>query len=390
MIGRSRSSNAKAKIANGPFLISALCLLVLAACGKRLPVAASGDIEGGVPRRAAIEMFTATWCTNCPAADQAAEELAAELGESLTLIEYHPSFGSATADPFGTVQTDQRFSYYGVSAPPVFICDGVAKVSGALPNLLAEYRSAAAGRLAKKSPVSINLSGGLGTATASYDVTVLSEIEGSLDGLRLLLVLVEDSISYAAPNGVSLHRQVVRRLAPDHPGEAFSLASGAQHARNGSIALETSWVRERLGLAALVQDEATGEVLQSAQTKLFQAQYSLIVAAVDTILDGQAGVFSEFPFTLHNNGNIGDSVILNLPDSLTVPPPPDTLIRTLCDRNLCYPLPYAVYLAPGDSLTGFKVDIMPQTSGRSTAGLTVVPKSSPSSGIVARFHVEVP
>lgn len=368
-------------------LLAVSCIMAMGGCGKKLPVSSPEDIGGGVPRRAAIEVFTATWCTNCPAADQAAEELAAELGDSLTLIEYHPTFGSASVDPFGTAQTDQRFAHYGVSAPPVFICDGVARVAGAVPNLLAEYRQAAAGRLAKKSPASINLSGGLGTASASYGVTVRSEIEGRLDGLRLLLVLVEDSISYAAPNGVGLHRQVARRLVPDHPGEAFSLASGAQHARNGSITLEPSWVRERLGLAALVQDEATGEILQSAYVKLFQAHYSLVLAAADTLLDGQAGVFSEFPFTVRNTGNIGDSIVFNLPDSLAVP---DTLIRTMCDRNFCYPLPHAVYLAPGDSLTGFKIDIMPMGTGRSTAGLTVTPKSSPSSGIVTRFHVEVP
>ena len=370
-------------------LLAVSCIMAMAGCGKKLPVASPEDIGGGVPRRVAIELFTATWCTNCPAADQAAEELAAELGDSVTLIEYHPTTG-APQDPFGTSQTDQRFAFYGATAPPVFICDGVARVAGAVPNLLAEYRSAASGRLAKKSPVSINLSGGLGTASAAYGVTVRSEIEGRLEGLRLLLVLVEDSISYAAPNGVGLHRQVARRLVPDHPGEAFSLASGAQHARNGSISLEPSWVRERLGLAALVQDEATGEIMQSAYVKLFQAHYSLVLAAADTLLDGQVSVFSEFPFTVHNTGNIGDSIVFNLPDSLTVPPPPDTLIRTLCDRNFCYPLPHAVYLAPGDSLTGFKIDIMPMRTGRSTAGLTVTPKSSPSSGIVARFHVEVP
>ncbi len=69
---RSPITNSKAQKANSLFLISAFCFLVLAACGKRLPVAAPSDIEGGVPRRVVIEMFTATWCTNCPAADQAA------------------------------------------------------------------------------------------------------------------------------------------------------------------------------------------------------------------------------------------------------------------------------------------------------------------------------
>lgn len=367
-------------------LFSALCLCLFASCGKKLPTTSPGDNLGGVQRQVLVELFTATWCTNCPAADQAVEELAAQLGDSVTILEYHPAFGSPQ-DPFGAAETDQRFSFYGVTAPPVFICDGVARVAGAVPNLLSEYRSAASGRLAKKSPISITLSAGLGTASASYSVTVRSEVENRLDGLRLLLVLMEDSISYAAPNGVGLHRQVVRRLVPDHPGEAFSLAAGAQHVKNGSIALEGSWVKERLGLAALVQDEATGEILQSAWVKLFQAVYALQLTAADTLLDGQAGVFSVFPFTVHNTGNVGDSIVFNLPDSLAVP---DTLIRTMCDRNFCYPLPYVTYLAPGDSLTGFRIDIMPLGSGRITAGLTVTPKSSPSSGIVARFHVEVP
>ncbi len=309
------------------------------------------------------------------------------MGDSITLIEYHPTFGSPQ-DPFGTAQTDLRFGYYGVSTAPVFICDGVARINGSVPNMLSEYRSAAAARLGKKSPVSISLSGGLGTGSVSYNVTVRSEIESRLDGLRLLLVLVEDSINYTASNGVNLHRQVARRLEPGHPGESFSLAAGAQHARNGSIILDPAWVRERLGLAAMVQDSATGEVLQSAWIRLFQAVYSIQVMVTDTLIDGSAGTNSAFPFTVRNAGNIGDSVIIDLPKALMLP---DTMLAaSICDRHMCYQVPFSKYLAAGDSLTGLEVHITPFSSGRSTAGLTVVPKSSPSSGIVARFHVEVP
>lgn len=390
MMEKSLSSRVKPQKANRPLLISAFCLLVLVSCGKKLPVATSDDVEGGVPRRVAVELFTATWCTNCPAADQAVEALAAELGDSITIIEYHPTFGSATADPFGTVQTDQRFTYYGVSAPPEFICDGTARVAGAVPNLLNEYRSAAAARFVKRSPVSISLSGGLQSGEIVYQARVESHVDWPLDSLRLLLIVLEDSITYSAPNGINLHRFVARTFDPNPQGYQEGLVPLGYFSHGGTIPTSPSWVTERLWLAALVQNSSTGEVLQSANVKLFQAQYSLSIAATDTILDGQAGVFSVFPFTLYNNGNIADSIILDLPDSLAVPPPPDTLIRTLCDKNLCYPVPHAVYLAPGDSLTGFKVDIMPKRSGRSTAGLTVVPKSSPSSGIVARFHVEVP
>ncbi len=386
MMGKSRSSKAKSQKANGPFLVSALCLLVLAACGKRLPVAATGDAEVGVPRRVVVEMFTATWCTNCPAADQAAESLAEELGDSLTLIEYHPTFGSPL-DPFGTAQTEQRFAHYGVSAPPVFVCDGVARVAGAVPNLLSEYRSAAIARLRKSSPVSITLNGGLGAASVSYSVTVSSEIEDRIGGLRLLLVLVEDSISYAAPNGVSLHRLVARRLDPDNPGEVFSLEPGSQHTRNGSIALEPSWVQERLGLTAIVQDETTGELLQSAWVKLFQAEYAIQLAAADTLLDGQANSLVSFPFTIRNIGNMADTMIIDLPQSLAVP---ETLLATICDRQFCYPLPLKWYIPASDSLTSLEVHITPYGSGRSTAVLTVKPQSSPSDSAAARFHVEVP
>jgi len=361
--------------------------LLVAACGKKLPVTAPGPEEGGVPRRALAEVFTATWCTNCPVTDQAAEALSEEMGDSLTLLEYHPTFGSPT-DPFGTAQIDQRFSYYGISAVPVFICDGVARVEGAVPNLSADYRSAAAARLRKMSPVSIALSGGLGTGSVVYSLTVQSQAVQDLQGLRLLLVLVEDSVSYSAPNGIDLHRQVVRKLSPDHPGEAFSLSAGAQVARNGAITTEPGWVQERLGLAAVVQDGATGEVLQSASVKLFQAVYGLQIAAADTLLDGSAGAITSFPFSVHNAGNMGDSVIIDLPKSLMAPD--STLEASVCDRHMCYQVPFVKYLAAGDSLTGFEVHVIPQTSGRSTAVLTITPRSSPADSVAARFHVEVP
>lgn len=360
--------------------------LILAACGKKLPVAGPEDLPGGVARRALVEVFTATWCTNCATSDQAAEALEAELGDSVTLIEYHPTFG-VPQDPFGTAQIDQRFSYYGVSAPPVFICDGVAKVSGAVPNLLSEYRSAAAGRLQKKSPVSVSLSGGLGSNAAAYSLTVRSEVDENLDGLRLLLVLAEDSVSYSAPNGITLHRQVARRLSPDHPGEAFSLAARSQIARNGSITVDPAWAQERLNLTAVVQDGSTGEVLQSARMKLFQASYSLQIAAPDTLLDGAAFATVAFPFTVHNTGNVGDSVIIDLPQGQMVP---DTLVATVCDRYSCYSVPFSRYLASGDSLAGLEVHIIPYGSGRSTAVLTATLQSSQSNGAAARFHAEVP
>jgi len=368
------------------FLISAVCLVIASGCGKKLPTNSPNDIQEGVPRRVAVELFTATWCSNCPAADRALDDLALEWGDSITIIEYHPQFGTPQ-DPMGTVQTDQRFSYYGVTAPPVFIADGVARVAGALPNLLSEYRAAVSGRRQKRSPVSITLNGGLQGSSAVYQVRVESQIAQKLESLRLLLVVIEDSIAFAAPNGINRHRQVARKLLPDHPGEAFSLIPGSQYAKNGSIVLEASWVREKLGLAALVQDEASSEIVQSAYVKLFQANYNLLITAVDTLLDGAAFGTTAFPFTLYNTGNVGDSVIIDLPQSLMIP---DTLAASICDKWFCYAVPFTRYLAAGDSLAGLEVHIIPYGSGRSTAMLTATPQSSASSRVSQRFHVEVP
>jgi len=332
-------------------------LAMAAACGRRLPnqpgIPDGGNGSPTFSRTVLLELFTASWCTNCPKADSAADLVAEGMGDSAIIVEYHPING-APADPMGFAESQQRGDYYGVSGWPVLRIDGIDSVLSApdVPSTYAQYRARASGRLAAKSPVRIQLLGGINNGQLAYQATVIADSTLRAGDIRLLALVIEDSVLY---NGVH-YRKVVRRLEPNAQGASLVLLPSSVTTRSGNVPLDPGWQTGRIWLAALVQNFQTREVLQSAQLRPTRPPFAYALTVPDTFASVTVDTFVSYNFTVKHLGTMPDTILIDLPDSLTNFPA--DLERIICDQyGMCFPLPHKVFMAPGDSVSTLVVHL---------------------------------
>ena len=371
---------------------AAAMLIALGGCGKKLPSAAvQPGTEPGVPRRVMMELFTGTWCTNCPIADSAAERLARESPDSVTLVEYHINSGG-TIDPFNTGDVTARSTYYGVGSTgvPHLRCDGVVEQVGSSATTYQDYRTLVGNRLLKASPCQLSLSGQQSAVSIAYSAKVTAVSSAATGGdLRLMLLVLEDSCYYDLGTGGPYYRSVVRQTVPGVNGDPLTLSLNSAVTKAGSIPIDPSWQVPRLRLAAFVQDQATKEVLQSALLDLSAPAYDFALATTDTIDTMMVDSTAEYSFTLRNTGTQDDSVWLDLPDSLGVDSS-HAIAKAICNsRGICYPLPHMVTVAAGgvnSDLVVHASDFMPD---HYVIGMGLTSITRPSVKRYLRFHLYV-
>jgi hypothetical protein len=162
-----------------PLGVMVISLFAVFGCGKRLPTGSDTDNGQGYPRTVMVEMFTSEYCTNCPKADAAAESLAAEMGDSLCLIEFHPNALPTFGDSLGLVETDQLVTKYWIGMPetgalPLFTCDGGDKLIGAstINEAYQNYRQKIDARKLQTSPLKITLTALSDQGKLRYSVTI--------------------------------------------------------------------------------------------------------------------------------------------------------------------------------------------------------------------------
>lgn len=349
-------------------------LLLAAGCGKRLPTSVQQQ-PGSVARRVVMELFTATWCSNCPVADQELERLFGEMGDSLTVIEYHPLTGSPQ-DPLASSQTQERGSFYGVDAWPTLWCDGSSSQVGTTQDTYQSYSAMARIRVLLNSPVKMDISGRINDGLLNYSVTIYPRSSIDKSDLRLLVLALEDSVYYSAPNQTNIHRFVCRRIEPGTQGLPISLTTGIIQVKQGTIVLDTAgWRSDRLWLAAFVQSFSDKEILQSCLLNLSLPVWDFTVNSPDTIASVAADSVSSFQMALKNTGNQPDTFWVDLPDSLVQPP---GINRTVKDVNgVTIPLPAGFLVNPGDSVR-FTVNLSGSIVGDYAIGLRAWPGRAPN------------
>ena len=242
------------------------CLLLgclFCAVSTEVSAAAACVASSGAQRAVLLELYTSEGCDSCPPADRWLSQFRsqAEYAGRVVPLAFHVDYWDRLgwADRFASPQYTQR--QYAMAAlaksrlvyTPQFLKNG------------RDWRSAASpldGMVETRPGVNIALELGV---PGRGPLVMGGEVSGANAAAETYVALYENNLESQVRAGENSgktlrHDYVVRRLigplAPDRDGRV-SLRQ--------QIALEPGWKRADLGVAAFVQDKATGEILQALQ-----------------------------------------------------------------------------------------------------------------------------
>jgi hypothetical protein len=237
--------------------------------------------EGGslVPRVVLAEMLTTQYCSNCPKAEQALDELIDDYGaDEFTVITYHYE-DEQYIDPVATDESVARIEWYYANHQgpdpdsneddvghyatvyPLVIFDGGRFVVGAstVESAKTNYQVEIENRRAVMSPVSIDLSGDI--TGGGGDVTATVNVHDSLLGgpYVLRIVVIENGIVIG-----SNHFDFVARAFLDEENLTVSQAGDSTQVER-AFTVDPGWNIDNMDVIAFVQDDSSTEVIQSAR-----------------------------------------------------------------------------------------------------------------------------
>ncbi|QJW94367.1 hypothetical protein [Frigoriglobus tundricola] len=251
--------------------------------------------KGKSERAAVVEVFTGAECPPCVGVDLAFDGLLkAYKPVDVILLQYH--FHVPRPDPLTSPDGVERVKYYDdkiEGAPTLFISGKVGSDSGgpaaASEKFYKQFRGAIDELLEKPAGVKLALAvakGEKGTVSAKAAV---SDLETPGEKVMLRFVLTEERVRYAGGNGIRYHHHVVRAM----PGGAKGVAL-TKKAHEQTVTVDPEAVRAALAkslddfakesgpfpradrplalrnlkLVALVQNDATKEILHAVQVDL--------------------------------------------------------------------------------------------------------------------------
>jgi hypothetical protein len=190
----------------------------------------------------------------------ALDQLIEQHGDSIALIRYQ----MGTTNPFflyDSLENRARITYYGVGGSGHLYIDGVVD---ALYNP-ANWDSLFDTRLNIPSPMEIAFSGNFIPISnqVNLHVRVIATDSIAWSDLHLQCVLVENHIHYNAPNGLTIHNQIMRDMIPDAQGEAFSISEGDTLFFDRTFNIELGIIPDSSEIVVFVQAQQSKNILQA-------------------------------------------------------------------------------------------------------------------------------
>jgi hypothetical protein len=241
---------------------------------------------GGDPRAqktVALEVFVSQGCDLCPSAELLLGKLDAEFGpERVVPISFHVDyFNDAWKDPYSDPQFSRREWQYSqlyakahaikndayLYLTPLLMVDGRVAMVGSNEDTPARARAAIRNALAQPAVVAIEANLNEGAASADRTLSVrLAALDESWAEREVLLevVTLEDGLSTSVGAGELRGRTYNSR----HTARAFAFRPVTLPREGDSetvlhLTLPAGARPDRTSLAVLVQDEATGRILQA-------------------------------------------------------------------------------------------------------------------------------
>jgi len=226
-----------------------------------------------------VELFTSQGCSSCPPADRLLTQLGQdrELAGRVIPLSFHVDYWNSIGwrDPFSSADWSGRQSRYsdafrlnGRVYTPQAVINGRSECVGSEESEVRQ-RIAEALKTPADGRVALHLAPEAGSVKAEVDASVVGN-PTTKHGLDVWVALYETNLSTAVGRGENAHRTlrndyVVRRLV-----KAFTLPAtpGAAHSGSVALAIDPSWKRGDLGVAAFLQDPATLAIHGAAAERL--------------------------------------------------------------------------------------------------------------------------
>ena len=224
------------------------------------------------PRVVLGEMFTNTSCGPCRNDNLQMDAFTVQKWDILSFIRYHVWWPSAS-DPFyqaNQAQNRTRTNFYHINAVPAIVMEGTEQMRAGEVFSYVDPRSQVPSSVyfelySKYESYGVHSADSSGEGTALFhivtDTTVLEEDQ---IGGMLHLVVIEDSINFNAPNGLTLHNQVMRHMFPGATGIFTTIDYGDEYVEERDFYIDTSWVETMCQLVGFYQSTTDKEVYNSA------------------------------------------------------------------------------------------------------------------------------
>jgi thiol-disulfide isomerase/thioredoxin len=206
------------------------------------------------------EDYTATWCSYCPKAGEALEEISAQYPGRLVIVAYH---SDRLGDPFGFADEIARGENRGVDALPAVFIDG-AKVDlgDGTQELTGLIQPAVEARLTMAPPMTIRIE------MKSGQVTIFP---GNRSGKELLVNVYAAVVTPLAHHGKKDYPRVCRALWHK---DGVQIRQKVKKNTRVVFPLELNdewWDADgKLDVVAWAEDATTGEVLATAEQLLIK------------------------------------------------------------------------------------------------------------------------
>lgn len=237
-----------------------------------------------------LEIGTGGWCPYCPGAAMAADEFVAQ-GYNVAVIENH------NGDPYANDVSNGRNSYYGISAYPTGIFDGLLRHSGGsnTTSILPTYMPLYNQRVNIKTPVELEI---YGAADGDmYNLVIRTHKHANLlnPNLALHLAITESEIQYNW-QGQNHMNFVNRTMLPNQFGTIIDLAGAPIGYMDTELSFTkpAAWVTEHLELVAFIQDLNTKEVLQAQKISILDLELPPVAnddIALIPVKSGFSGIY---------------------------------------------------------------------------------------------------
>lgn len=259
--------------------------------------------QGQAVKYVLFEHFTQASCGPCADQNPAFQDgiLTNNVG-TVHHIAHHTSWpGVDPMNAYNPTDVADRVTYYGVSGVPTMQMLGKKWTGqpGGVTQAMVNTEVAAG------SPIKIDVSETSDGTDRSVRIAVHSMGTSPAGTFVLRTAIVESDISYSSPpgnNGETDFPNVLRKMVPTAAGDAITLASvGDSVIFNYTYTLDQSiWDTSKIYVIAFVQEETTGEVINSGSTN--DPKWG-ISASGSTFSQGSTGSPSTFAVSLFNMDN---------------------------------------------------------------------------------------